>query len=421
MSISPVLVLLDRVRGPAGVGVDVAGRRRAPDRGSARRRARGWPGTCSTSGPRPGPGKEIRVDGTARASSCDRRRDAWDDVVRRVSRAAVGERVRGTPRRGRCSVSRTSARSCSSRPGSNESAGDVLLALAAGANLSRYLGVTVGQAEFLRWTLDAAQRLAWLEDYAVTHRGRARHAGAGPTRERRSGSSTSRSGTRAPTRGCCDDVNLELARRIGRRARRRERRRQDDAREAALPVLRADRGSHHRRRRRSRAASRPRSGASACRARSRTSSGSSTTRCTSIGVGDLERVDDEPAVRRGGRRAPAPTDVVERMPHGLDTQLGPTWHDGVELSIGQWQKLALARGFMRDASAALRARRADRRARRRDRARVVRTLRGRVTRRRATTAASRSSCRTVSRRSAWPTRSSCSTARTSSSPGPTTS
>jgi ATP-binding cassette subfamily B protein len=41
-------------------------------------------------------------------------------------------------------------------------------------------------------------------------------------------------------------------------------------------------------------------------------------------------------------------DVVERMPRGLDTQLGPTWRDGVELSIGQWQKLALARGFMRD-------------------------------------------------------------------------
>jgi ATP-binding cassette subfamily B protein len=40
--------------------------------------------------------------------------------------------------------------------------------------------------------------------------------------------------------------------------------------------------------------------------------------------------------------------VVERMPRGLDTQLGPTWRDGIELSIGQWQKLALARGFMRD-------------------------------------------------------------------------
>ena len=36
------------------------------------------------------------------------------------------------------------------------------------------------------------------------------------------------------------------------------------------------------------------------------------------------------------------------MPAGLDTQLGPTWDDGVEVSFGQWQKLALARGFMRD-------------------------------------------------------------------------
>src|SRR5207237_5187654 len=33
---------------------------------------------------------------------------------------------------------------------------------------------------------------------------------------------------------------------------------------------------------------------------------------------------------------------------GLDTQLGRTWPGGVEVSFGQWQKLALARGFMRD-------------------------------------------------------------------------
>ena len=32
----------------------------------------------------------------------------------------------------------------------------------------------------------------------------------------------------------------------------------------------------------------------------------------------------------------------------LETQLGPTWPEGVEVSFGQWQKLALARGFMRD-------------------------------------------------------------------------
>jgi ATP-binding cassette subfamily B protein len=40
--------------------------------------------------------------------------------------------------------------------------------------------------------------------------------------------------------------------------------------------------------------------------------------------------------------------VIERLAHGLDTQLGPTWDAGVEVSYGQWQKLALARGFMRD-------------------------------------------------------------------------
>ena len=49
------------------------------------------------------------------------------------------------------------------------------------------------------------------------------------------------------------------------------------------------------------------------------------------------------AVARAGAE-----DVVSRLPAGLDTQLGPTWPDGAELSFGQWQKLALARGFMRD-------------------------------------------------------------------------
>jgi ATP-binding cassette subfamily B protein len=41
-------------------------------------------------------------------------------------------------------------------------------------------------------------------------------------------------------------------------------------------------------------------------------------------------------------------DVVGRLKAGLETQLGPTWPEGVEVSFGQWQKLALARGFMRD-------------------------------------------------------------------------
>jgi ATP-binding cassette, subfamily B, bacterial len=36
------------------------------------------------------------------------------------------------------------------------------------------------------------------------------------------------------------------------------------------------------------------------------------------------------------------------LPQGLDTQLGKAWPEGVDVSFGQWQKLALARGFMRD-------------------------------------------------------------------------
>jgi ATP-binding cassette subfamily B protein len=40
--------------------------------------------------------------------------------------------------------------------------------------------------------------------------------------------------------------------------------------------------------------------------------------------------------------------VVAHLIAGLETQLGPTWPGGVEVSFGQWQKLALARGFMRD-------------------------------------------------------------------------
>jgi len=66
-----------------------------------------------------------------------------------------------------------------------------------------------------------------------------------------------------------------------------------------------------------------------------------------VGVGDVPRLDDSPAVIAAVQRAGA-EDVVEQLAAGLETQLGPTWRDGVDLSFGQWQKLALARGFMRD-------------------------------------------------------------------------
>ena len=69
---------------------------------------------------------------------------------------------------------------------------------------------------------------------------------------------------------------------------------------------------------------------------------------TSIGLGDLPQVDDDAVVSRAAHRAGA-DDVVADLPSGLDTQLGPTWPDGVDVSFGQWQKFALARGFMRPA------------------------------------------------------------------------
>ena len=67
----------------------------------------------------------------------------------------------------------------------------------------------------------------------------------------------------------------------------------------------------------------------------------------SIGLGDLARAEDGEAVERAVARADARA-LADRLDRGLDTQLGNTWADGAELSEGQWQKVALARGYMRD-------------------------------------------------------------------------
>jgi ATP-binding cassette, subfamily B, bacterial len=66
----------------------------------------------------------------------------------------------------------------------------------------------------------------------------------------------------------------------------------------------------------------------------------------SIGVGDLPRVGERPAVERAVDRGAA-RDVVAELEHGLDTPLGLT-QNGADLSGGQWQKLALARAMMRE-------------------------------------------------------------------------
>ena len=65
-----------------------------------------------------------------------------------------------------------------------------------------------------------------------------------------------------------------------------------------------------------------------------------------IGVGDVDRIDDAYQILMATERAGAGP-VLESLPLGLNTQLGRRF-DGVELSGGQWQRLALARASMRD-------------------------------------------------------------------------
>ncbi|GAA4984266.1 ABC transporter ATP-binding protein [Actinopolymorpha pittospori] len=66
-----------------------------------------------------------------------------------------------------------------------------------------------------------------------------------------------------------------------------------------------------------------------------------------VGIGDTERQDDEQAIQAALVRGDAEA-VVARLPKGLDTQLGKKFTGGMELSGGQWQRLALARAFMRE-------------------------------------------------------------------------
>lgn len=66
-----------------------------------------------------------------------------------------------------------------------------------------------------------------------------------------------------------------------------------------------------------------------------------------VALGDVEHREDEPRVRRSVNRGGA-EEVVAALAGGYETQLGRWFKDGVELSGGQWQKIALSRAFMRE-------------------------------------------------------------------------
>jgi ATP-binding cassette subfamily B protein len=224
--------------------------------------------------------------------------------------------------------------------------GDVLLVLAAGARLSAYIGATVGEIGFLRgiW-IDGSRRLAWLEDYAAAH-----ESGAdAPAPERVSrgvrfeGVSFAYPGT---DRLVLEDVSLELVPGsvvaiVG----------ENGAGKTTLVKLLC--GMYRPTRGRilvdglDLARIRPADWRERLSGAFQDFFRFELVARRSVGLGDVPRLDDDPAVRAAVTRAGA-DDVVSRLPAGLDTQLGPTWKAGVELSFGQWQKVALARGFMRD-------------------------------------------------------------------------
>jgi ATP-binding cassette subfamily B protein len=67
-----------------------------------------------------------------------------------------------------------------------------------------------------------------------------------------------------------------------------------------------------------------------------------------IAVGDIENIEDKEAIRNASEMSMS-NEVIAQLPNGLEQVLGKRFKEGTELSGGQWQKIALARAYMRNA------------------------------------------------------------------------
>jgi ATP-binding cassette subfamily B protein len=67
-----------------------------------------------------------------------------------------------------------------------------------------------------------------------------------------------------------------------------------------------------------------------------------------VGFGRIEELSDEARVQAAARKSLA-EQLISRLPLGYNQMLGRRFEGGVDLSAGQWQKIALARAYMRDA------------------------------------------------------------------------
>ena len=343
MSIHPVLILLAAFAIPAVFTSTwrPAIERHALERAAQPNRLARHLFTLATTA---SPGKEVRVTGIG-AQLARERRMAWEHGFRSVAAsrwASAGWHIVAWAIFGLAYVAAivfvAAVRA--------DSPGAVLLVLAAGARLSAYIGATVSELGFLRgFWMDGSRRLAWLEDYANAHSTSADRPVPDSLREgiRFNHVSFAYPGT---SRLVLDDVSLTLpanavvaivgANGAGKTTLIKLLTRMYEPTAGSIvvddvPLARID----------------------ASEWRTRVAGAFQDffkfefIARQSIGVGDVPRIDDEPAVMAAVTRAGA-TDVVERLSTGLTTQLGLTWPGGVDLSFGQWQKLALGRGFMRD-------------------------------------------------------------------------
>jgi ATP-binding cassette subfamily B protein len=291
------------------------------------------------------PGKEVRVTGIGPRLVADRRA-AWERWYGPMARARRGSAAWHTAAwavfgAGFVGAVVVVASVLDAGPAA------VLLVLAAGSRLSAYIGATAGEIGFLRgiW-MDGSRRLAWLEDYAAAV---AASAGEPPPAALADGIRLEHVSFAYPgtDRLALDDLSLQLP-------------------AGAVVAVVGENGAgkttlvkllcklYEPTSGRILVDGRPLGRMDADAWRSRLAGAFQDffrfelRARHSVGVGDLPRRDDDSAVAAAVGRAGA-VDVVGRLAEGLDTQLGPTWPGGVEVSFGQWQKLALARGFMREA------------------------------------------------------------------------
>jgi ATP-binding cassette subfamily B protein len=342
-SIHPALVLLTVFALPAVLSSSwrPAVERAAQERGAQANRLARHLFTTATTAP---PGKEVRITGIG-TRLVAQRREAWERGHAPVAAARWESAVWNTLAWAVFGGAYVGAVVFVSS-GLGSPPGDVLLVLAAGSRLSAYIGATVGEIGFLRgFWMDGSRRLAWLEDYAASLVASADLPVPGVLRHgiRFDHVSFAYPGT---SRLVLDDVSLSLPAGsviaiVG----------ENGAGKTTLVKLLAKMYE-------------PTTGSilvddtllarmPADEWRARLAGAFQDffrfefrARQT-VGLGDVPRLEDERAVVKAVERAGA-SDVVSRLASGLDTQLGSTWPGGVEVSFGQWQKFALARGFMRD-------------------------------------------------------------------------